>query len=184
MVNSNEEDDMQQDREEATEDSIPMMSTNVNVTDNIGGIKGCRLILDCVTRWGSTYKMIARAVKMEAAIEEYTLKYWSNGIVDYQILPEEWNTLKDINTILEPFTDLMSLSMIEKNPSLPFLVPYYNELLIMVNHGVQGMSSICWLVPHILCEALHVACLCRKDGNRGGLSDTTNNLLEVDYAET
>ena len=92
--------------------------------------------------------MFARAVKMEATIEEYTLKYWSNGIADYWISPEEWSTLKDINIILEPVTDLMSLSMTEKSPSLPFLVPYYNELLDMLNHEVQGMSWICWLVPH------------------------------------
>ena len=54
MVNNDKEDDTQQDGGETTKVSIPMMSASIYVTDNIGGIKGCRLILHCVTHWGST----------------------------------------------------------------------------------------------------------------------------------
>ena len=128
LVNSNQDDGEDLEREEATEGSMPATTANSvnesNVNESICCIKGCMLLLDCVTRWGSTSKMIARAVKMEAAIEQYTLKYWSNGVSDYRISQAEWSTLKDINSILEPFSGLLTLSVSEKTPSLPFVVPY------------------------------------------------------------
>ena len=49
MVNNNEEDDMQQDKGEATQDGILMMGPTINANGNIRGNKGCRLIHDCVT---------------------------------------------------------------------------------------------------------------------------------------
>ena len=54
-----------------TDNSVNHGNVNVsNVNESIHGIKESMLLLDCVTC--REVRMIARAVKMEAAIQEYT----------------------------------------------------------------------------------------------------------------
>ena len=129
MVNNNEEDDMQQDREETSEDDIQITIMSL-ITLEASRVANWYLIVSragvaltkCLlvpSRWKQPLKSTPSSIGAMASLI---------------------STLKDINIILEPVTDLMSLSMTEKSPSLPFLVPYYNELLDMLNHEVQGMS--------------------------------------------
>ena len=84
---------------------------------------------DCPIHWGSAYKMLIHALKMEAAIETIILQHKHQDLAGFEISARDKRSLKELQAILEPFTKLAALSEADKSPTLPVVVPYYNLLL-------------------------------------------------------
>ncbi|XP_019195806.1 PREDICTED: zinc finger BED domain-containing protein RICESLEEPER 2-like [Ipomoea nil] len=72
-----------------------------------------KLILDCVTRWNSTYEMLVVAIKVKDAFPIF-----AQGEPSYKCCPslEDWTRIQDVLSILEPFYEATHLirNMIEK----------------------------------------------------------------------
>lgn len=55
------------------------------------------------TRWNSDYRAINRAIELRTPIELFVTRHLRNGLHKDQLYTEDWNELKDISEILEPF---------------------------------------------------------------------------------
>lgn len=65
-------------------------------------LKKCGLIIlnDCLTRWSSTFNMIARLLTVKDAVCEVANEMaWDN------LLPSEWHKLNSLHQLLLPFAD-------------------------------------------------------------------------------
>lgn len=55
------------------------------------------------TRWNSDYHAINRALELRTPIELFVTRNLRNGLQEDQLDAEDWNDLKDISSVLEPF---------------------------------------------------------------------------------
>ena len=55
------------------------------------------------TRWNSDYRAINRALELRTPIELFVTRHMREGLSNYQLDTEDWNDLKDISELLEPF---------------------------------------------------------------------------------
>ena len=136
------EDQAPQDESDEIEEEAVKEAISVDASKAEVSIKGWRLVGDCPTRWGSAYKMLTRALKMEDAVGTLTARYRRTDLANYVISVEEWQKLKILHGILEPFTKLAALSEADKCPTLPFVVPYYNLLLETLATEAESRSCM------------------------------------------
>ena len=124
-------------------------------------IKGWRLLGDCPTRWGSAFKMISRALKMEDDVKAFTARYQRKT---YTISLDEWSILKTVHGLLQPFTKLATSSETDKYPGLPLVVPYYNLLLETLTTEAESKSCVLDLLSECNIETKPALLIGRDQG--------------------
>lgn len=83
-------------------------------------------ILDCPTRWSSTYFFLKRALKLQAAINEIAK---DQDLRKNELQQEEWDILKEVFNFLESFAFITTYVEGTSYPTLSLVVPMYNKLL-------------------------------------------------------
>lgn len=83
-------------------------------------------VLDCPTRWNSTFQMLEVALKVRNGLNVMCL---THQFYDYLIKEDEWTMLEKIHRILVNFKDLSTKLNAENYVTLPSVVVYFNLLL-------------------------------------------------------
>jgi hypothetical protein len=66
------------------------------------GLAGRLIPLDNNTRWNSWYEMLEVAIHKESAVDGYA-KSWFNSLTEDYLLPADWECLRKVYAILQPF---------------------------------------------------------------------------------
>lgn len=110
--------------------------------------KDLTLILDCRTRWSSTHQMIERAILLQDAYSQVCSI--DNDLSDYVLRQHEWDFLKSLCSLLEPFAKLTKrLSTSRSYASIPIVISGYNKLIDNIEayrrdkKNIQRYSDIC-----------------------------------------
>ncbi|CAI5994390.1 unnamed protein product [Closterium sp. NIES-64] len=98
--------------------------------------KVLRLISDSPTRWGSTYKMICRALELQQALTVFSSR---TDVSDRLRLREQldkirlsdvhWDALVELKNFLQPFHSITKVAEASLYPTAAAVVPLYNQLL-------------------------------------------------------
>ncbi|CAI5978780.1 unnamed protein product [Closterium sp. NIES-65] len=98
--------------------------------------KVLRLIPDSPTRWGSTYKMICRALELQQALTVFSSR---TDVSDRLRLREQldkirlsdvhWDALVELKNFLQPFHSITKVAEASLYPTAAAVVPLYNQLL-------------------------------------------------------
>ncbi|CAI5481561.1 unnamed protein product [Closterium sp. Yama58-4] len=90
-----------------------------------------KLVIDCDTRWGSTFAMVARALRLRRPLtshfaneQEEKDKYASLRMTD-----DHWAALVALKGFLAPFNAITKAAEGSAYPTVTTIVPYYNLLL-------------------------------------------------------
>lgn len=132
-------------------------------------IKALKPILDCVTRWNSTYDMIRNGIYLKPvhfliqfnffcvvniphimvtctqALNSITSSYYD--LHKYAIVHTQWITLEKIGEFLEPFKDLTVKMSSSKNSTVYHIIPLFN--IVMDHVEDENCSSNKILLPNI-----------------------------------
>ena len=104
-------------------------------------VSSCSLLLDCETRWNSTFHMLKVALRLQKPIEELLKRIRESfeGYTSFIISPADplareigditWAPTKDFCLFLEPFKDATELMSGSTYPSLGFVVPVFKTIL-------------------------------------------------------
>lgn len=60
-------------------------------------------ILDCVTRWNSTYMMIQRARRLKPVLHSFIVYENDDGLSELQLSEHEWRQAEYLIQLLHPF---------------------------------------------------------------------------------
>lgn len=95
-----------------------------------------KLILDVRTRWNSTHAMIARAWGWRKACDAMAN---DENLVDLKLKlsHKEWNTMDNIQEMLEIFEHATMYMSQALNPTLPHVIPIYNLILDELEKFIQ-----------------------------------------------
>ncbi|CAI5480145.1 unnamed protein product [Closterium sp. Yama58-4] len=89
-----------------------------------------RLRLDSKNRWGSTYLMIERALRLRHAIDTFVRRAPDAAqLQGLQITDDMWKGLKELATFLRPFHAVTLAAEGSTYPTINRVVPQFNELL-------------------------------------------------------
>ncbi|CAI5989911.1 unnamed protein product [Closterium sp. NIES-64] len=134
-----------------------------------------RLILDCVTRWGSTLHMVNRGFELRmpiamffddsdvrmSSISKETKKAWdANRLTD-----AHWDDLAELRDFLTPFEQVTLFAEGSLYPTLSAVVPQYNAL-IDLQEEAQRTPCISPLRSSLITAALN-----KLERHMGGVSE-------------
>ncbi|CAG8834972.1 1455_t:CDS:2, partial [Gigaspora margarita] len=106
-------------------------------TCNACRIKFIKPILDCPTRWNSTFDMVKNGLLLKSALNTLTSSH--DDFYPYSISHSQWTTLEKIVEFLEPFKDL-TVKMSSGSDSTAFwIIPLFN---IVFNHVEDVASNV------------------------------------------
>lgn len=83
-------------------------------------------ILDCPTRWSSTYFFLKRALKLRYPIDEIAK---DQELRKNELLSDEWAILAEVLKFLERFAIITTYVEGNSYPTFSMVVPLYNSLL-------------------------------------------------------
>ena len=83
-------------------------------------------IMDCPTRWISTYTLLKRAIKLRRAIDDIAT---DSGLRKHELHDGDWLVLNDVFSFLEEFAQITTYVETSQYPMLSLIVPMYNKLL-------------------------------------------------------
>jgi hypothetical protein len=89
------------------------------------------LIQDVCTRWWSTWNMIQRLV----TLRKFITRMADDGLIDCNLIPDEWGLLEEIGDVLEPFMVVQRVLEGQKYPTLSF-VPF------LISRCRKGLMSV------------------------------------------
>ena len=107
------------------------------------GLKQESLKNDCVTRWGSTYKMLATSLHQQQAI--CTVLLDSEKCSDEDLMPtsQEFAVAEKLLAILKPFNDTTKVVSGERYPTLSIILLILHKLLhVTLKATVDEKSSV------------------------------------------
>lgn len=111
------------------------------VVDAESHVDGKMLVLDVRTRWNSTFHMIQRGLEMSRAYNMTCM-----GIPElngHTLTDDDWSTLQQIATLLQPFADLTAVLGGSHYPSLSSTIIGYNVLMDHLEDFVLKQSEVC-----------------------------------------
>lgn len=94
-------------------------------------MKILKLILDCPTRWGSSYEMYNRAFELRKIIDKIVLDEKANKRTVYdlvEITEMEWSVVFLLLSFLKPFHDASKVLESKKIPTINLSISVYTEL--------------------------------------------------------
>ncbi|EXX56006.1 hypothetical protein RirG_220070 [Rhizophagus irregularis DAOM 197198w] len=90
-------------------------------------LKGLNLILDIRTWWNSTHDMLERALEMREALDATASS--DKDLRIFELNENEWNTIKEIMSVLKVFIRATKVVSSAKYPILSTTIPIYNFLI-------------------------------------------------------
>ena len=87
------------------------------------------LVMECKTRWSSTYHMIQRVQEQQAAICAVLAENRDRTIRSLLPENEEWSTIEDLLSVLKPFCDGTTIMSGSRYPTFSLLAPLLHKLL-------------------------------------------------------
>ena len=87
------------------------------------------LVMECKTRWSSTYHMIQRIQEQQSAICAVLTESRDRTIRSLLPENEEWSTIEDLMSILKPFCDSTTIMSGSRYPTFSLLAPLLYKLL-------------------------------------------------------
>ncbi|CAI5987401.1 unnamed protein product [Closterium sp. NIES-64] len=131
-----------------------------------------RLIVDCVTRWGSTLHMVNRGFELrmpiamffddsDSSISKETKKAWDA----IRLTDAHWDDLAELRDFLTPFEQVTLFAEGSLYPTLSAVVPQYNALIDLQEKAQRtpGISP--------LRSSLITAALSKLERHMGGVSE-------------
>ncbi|CAI5957308.1 unnamed protein product [Closterium sp. NIES-64] len=131
-----------------------------------------RLIVDCVTRWGSTLHMVNRGFELrmpiamffddsDSSISKETKKAWDA----IRLTDAHWDDLAELRDFLTPFEQVTLFAEGSLYPTLSAVVPQYNALIDLQEktQRTPGISP--------LRSSLITAALSKLERHMGGVSE-------------
>ncbi|CAI5470310.1 unnamed protein product [Closterium sp. Yama58-4] len=94
-----------------------------------------KLVIDCDTRWGSTFAMVARALRLRRPLtshfanEQGTTKEEKDKYASLRMTDDHWAALVALKGFLAPFNAITKAAEGSAYPTVTTIVPYYNLLL-------------------------------------------------------
>lgn len=110
-------------------------------------------VLDCETRWNSTFDMLKSAIRLRRPIEELLkrIRESRNGYTKFTINPRDtlakavgditWNPIRDLCDFLEPFKDATELMSGSSYPTLGLIVPVFSTLMEHVHVTIDAQTG-------------------------------------------
>lgn len=87
-------------------------------------------ILDCSTRWNSTYLMIQRAQRLRPVFRSFFVMMTDLGLSELQLSDHEWRQAEYLIQLLHPFWLYTKLLSVQKTPMIHrvcgLLIIYFN----------------------------------------------------------
>ena len=107
---------------------------------NLLGLKPRMLKSSCVTRWGSTYEMLARCTEQHQAVCAVLLEDGGDRI----LMPSssEFAVIEELVDILKPFNDATKILSGDLYPTLGIVQPVFNQFLSEVLPSKPGDRDI------------------------------------------
>ena len=107
---------------------------------NLLGLKPHMLKSSCVTRWGSTYEMLARFTEQQQAVCAVLLEDGGDRI----LMPSssEFAVIEELVDILKPFNDATEILSGDLYPTLGIVQPVFNRFLSEVLPSKPGDRDI------------------------------------------
>ena len=93
------------------------------------GLKQESLKNDCVTRWGSTRKMLASLLRQQQAVCAVLLDSEKRSDRDLMLTSQEFLVAEELLAILEPFNDATEVVSGEKYPTIGIVLPVLLKFL-------------------------------------------------------
>ena len=87
------------------------------------------LVMECKTRWSSTYHMIQRVQEQQAAICAVLAENRDRTIRSLLPENEEWSAIEDLLSVLKPFCDGTTIMSGSRYPTFSLLAPLLHKLL-------------------------------------------------------
>ena len=87
------------------------------------------LVMECKTRWSSTYHMIQRVQEQQTAICAVLAENKDRTICSLLPENEEWSTIEDLLSVLKPFCDGTTIMSGSRYPTFSLLAPLLHKLL-------------------------------------------------------
>ena len=87
------------------------------------------LVMECKTRWSSTYHMIQRVQEQQAAICAVLAENKDRTIRSLLPENEEWSIIEDVLSVLKPFCDGTTIMSGSRYPKFSLLAPLLHKLL-------------------------------------------------------
>jgi hypothetical protein len=97
------------------------------------------LLLDCKTRWNSTYLMLRRALKLRGALQSFITTWEDKDISSLQLGPDEWKHVEYILELLYDFWLYTTLLSEHCGPTIHQVYDVYNSLF---NHIEDAISLL------------------------------------------
>jgi len=85
--------------------------------------------IECVTRWDSTYKMLATLLRQQQAICAVLLDSEKHSDKDLMPASQEFTVAEELLAILKPFNDTTEVVGGERYPTLSIVLPILCKLL-------------------------------------------------------
>ncbi|EAU30716.1 predicted protein [Aspergillus terreus NIH2624] len=99
------------------------------------------LLLDCKTRWNSSYLMIRRALKLRQPIESF-IQHWDSQKLDYlRPTPVEWKQLEYLLELLYPFYIFTSCLSENTGPTVHRVYDIYNDLFDHLDLAINRLRN-------------------------------------------
>ena len=114
------------------------------------GFKQESLKNDCVTRWSSTYKMLATFLRQQQAICAVLLD--SEKCSDNDLMPtsQEFAVAEELLAILKPFNDTTEVVSGERYPTLSIIQPILHKLLHVTLKATVDDNNLVKEIKHVI----------------------------------
>lgn len=120
----------------------------------------CSLILDCPTRWNSTYRLIHGLVVNKSVLNRFFLEF--NGTVrlsksqqrkwaELELNREDWLSLEILEAVLRPFHDATKMMSAQKYPTMGiayFVVSGIKDFLLDQSSPNERLNTLKSLLLH------------------------------------
>lgn len=116
----------------------------LNAMETNFGLKQLKLKQECPTRWNSRYHMLERLL----TVREPVSAILANQTKIANLLPAEWDTAKNIVSVLRPFEQVTSMMSGAKYPTISMIIPILNELKqslfrLVVDGAPEEIGAFC-----------------------------------------
>jgi hypothetical protein len=95
-------------------------------------------IMDCPTRWSSTYFFLKRSLKMRTALDEIAK---DQDLRKHKVQGNEWLILQEVFNFLKSFALITTYVEETSYPTLSLVVPMYNKLLNLLEDVTRDPSK-------------------------------------------
>ncbi|CAI5476709.1 unnamed protein product [Closterium sp. Yama58-4] len=103
--------------------------------DSFPTMREVKLVLDCETRWGSTFAMVARALRLRRPLSAHfsqvqgSSKKEREKYASLRLTDDHWDARVALKAFLAPFNAITKAAEGSVYPTVTTIVPYYNLLL-------------------------------------------------------